>query len=118
MQVTSPRHAPIISVYVNASTRVLRAAVNGKWISIQDIPLQGSSEKRWGLSYWALPEEGIVLTLQVWSSHPVGIRIVDQSYGLPEIPGTVFRPRPDSMMPTPYGFGLSDATLVSKSFAF
>jgi hypothetical protein len=97
---------------------VLGSDVNGKRISSQATPAHGRPENQWSLRYWAPPEEGIALKLRVSSSHPVEIRVVDQSYGLPEIPGAVFRPRPDSMMPTPFGFGLSDATLVSKSFVF
>jgi hypothetical protein len=118
MWITSPRQAPIISIYVDATAGVLGSVVNGKRISNQATPPHGGPENRWSLRYWALPQEGIALTLRVSSSHPVEIRVVDQSYGLPDIPGVVFKPRPDSMMPTPFGFGLSDATLVSKSFAF
>jgi hypothetical protein len=118
MRIASPRQAPIISLYVNATTEVLSAVVNGKRIDNQDTPPYVRPETRWGLRYWALPKEGIAVTLQVRSSRPLEISVVDQSYGLPTIPGMSFRPRPDSMMPTPTGFGLSDATLVSKSFAF
>jgi hypothetical protein len=118
MWITSPRQAPIISIYVDATAGVLGSVVNGKRISNQATPPHGGPERRWSLRYWALPEEGIALTLRVSSSHPVEIRVVDQSYGLPDTPGVVFKPRPTSMMPTPFGFGLSDATLVSKSFVF
>jgi hypothetical protein len=118
MRITSPRQALLISVYVNASTEVLEAVINGKRFSKHNTLSHNKAENRWGVRYWALPKEGIVLTVRVRSSHPLEIRVVDQSYGLPEIPGTSFRPRPEYMMPTPFGFGLSDSTLVSKSFAF
>jgi hypothetical protein len=108
----------MISLYVNAGTEVLGALINGKRIQNQATLSHGSPEPRWDLRYRALPKEGISLTLQIRSSHPLELRVVEQSYGLPVIPGTSFRPRPDDMMPTPFGFGLSDATLVSKSFAF
>jgi hypothetical protein len=118
MQITSPRQAPLISLYVNAGTEVLDVLINGKHVQQHGTQPHESSETRWGLRYWALPPEGLSLTLQVPASHPLELRVVDQTYGLPELPGAPFSPRPDHMMPTPFGFGLSDATLVSKSFAF
>jgi len=119
LHVTSPRQAPIISIYVNAPTDVLEAVVNGKRTHHNDvIPPHTGPAKQWGLRYWAVPQEGIDLTIRIRSFQPVEIQVVDQSYGLPEIPGASFRSRPASMMPTPYGFGLSDVTLVSKSYIF
>jgi hypothetical protein len=118
MRITSPRQAPLISVYVNASAEILEAVINGKRFNRHNTLSHIEPENRWRVRYWALPKEGIVLTLQVRSSHPLEIRVVDQSYGPPGILGTSFRPRPEHMMPTPFGFGLSDSTLVSKSFAF
>jgi hypothetical protein len=118
MHVTSPRQAPMISLYVSAGTEVLGTMINGKRIQNQDTERYGTSEAHWGLRFWGLPPEGLSVTLQVPASQPFELRLVDQSFGLPEIPGVSPRPRPDHMMPTPFGFGLSDAILVSKSFAF
>jgi hypothetical protein len=119
LRVTSPRQAPIIAIYVDAPTDVLEAIVNGKRAHHNDVPPPHTGpEKPWGLRYWAVPQEGIDLTLTIRPLQPVAIHVVDQSYGLPDIPGASFRPRPASMMPTPFGFGLSDVTLVSKSYIF
>jgi hypothetical protein len=117
--ITSPRQAPIIAIYVDASADMLEAVVNGKRTHSNDaIPSRTGPENHWGLRYWALPKEGIDLTLRIGSFQPVQVQVVDQSYGLPDIPGTSFRSRPASMMPTPFGFGLSDVTLVRKSYTF
>jgi hypothetical protein len=118
MQVTSPRQAPMISLYVSGDTKVLGAMINGKRIQSQETDRHGTSEVHWGLRFWGLPPEGLSVTLQIPASQPVELRLVDQSFELPEIPGVSPSPRPDHMMPTPFGFGLSDAILVSKSFAF
>jgi len=118
MQITSPRQAPVISLYVDARTEVLGAMINGKPIQNQETERHGTSKTHWGLRVWAPPPEGLSVTLQVPASQPIELRVVDQSFGLPEIPGASLSSRPDYMMPTPFGFGLSDAILVSKSFAF
>jgi hypothetical protein len=116
LRITSRRQARIIRVYID-SNEVLAAVVNGKRIGNNDTPAHIESGNRWGLNYFALPKEGIELTLEVKSSQPLQIRAVEQSDGLPEIPGSSFKVRPNDMMPTAFGFGVSDSTLVSKSFA-
>ena len=116
LRITSPRQARIMRIYVDSNTEVLAAAVNGKRIGNKDIPARIQPENPWGLHYFALPKEGIELTLAVKSSQPLEIRAVEQSDGLPELPGISFRTRPNYMMPNPNGFGVSDSTLVSKSF--
>lgn len=116
MRITSPRQARIMRIYVDSNTEVLAAVVNGKRIANNNTPAHIEPGNRWGLNYFALPKEGIELTLEVKSSQPLKIRAVDQSDGLPEIPGRSFKGRPNDMMPIP--FGVSDSTLVSKSFTF
>ncbi len=118
MRISSPRQARIIRVYIDSNTEVLAAVVNGKQIGNNDTPAHITPGKQWGLNYFALTKEGIELTLAVKSSQPLEIKAVDQSDGLPEIPGRSFNPRPNYMMPIPSGFGVSDSTLVSKSFTF
>ena len=74
----------------------------------------------WGLEYWALPEEGIELTLEVRAAQPVMIRVVDRTQGLPDTPGQSITPRPDYIMPAPQ-IGIarfSNSTMVSRSFTF
>ncbi len=116
LRITSPRQARIMRIYVDSNTEVLAAAVNGKRIGNNDIPAHIEPRNQWGLHYFAFPKEGIELTLEVKSSQPLEIRAVAQSDGLPEIPGISFRTRPNDMMPNPNGFGVSDSTLVSKSW--
>lgn len=116
MRITSPRQARIIRIYVDSKTEVLAAALNGKKIDNYTGD-RTVSAKNWGFNYFALPKEGIELTLAVKPSQPLKLKAVDQSDGLPEIPGK-FPARPKYMMPTGFASGVSDSTLVSKSFTF
>ncbi|MBW4611011.1 MAG: M20/M25/M40 family metallo-hydrolase [Hassallia sp. WJT32-NPBG1] len=118
MRITSPRLARIVRIYVDSNTEVLAAAVNGKKIDNKYTGNRIDLGKRWGLNYFAFPKEGIELTLQVKLSQPLKLISVDQADGLPEIPGKSFQTRPKYMMPTAFGAGVSDSTLVSKSFTF
>ena len=109
VQISSPRKAPVMSAYLEASADVVGASLNGKTIESQ-------ANKPWGLQYHGLPEEGAELTLRVRSTQPVKLRIDDRTYQLPAIPNTSYRARPDNLMPVPSQY--SDTTVVSKSYTF
>jgi len=116
VRVTSPRQAPVISLYVDADAEVQGTDVNGKPITQATAGSKSSQPNAWSLRYYALPAEGIELSIVSKSRQPIKIKAVDQSYELPEIANTTFKSRPDSMIPAP--LPLSDSTLVSKSFVF
>lgn len=116
LRVTSPRKAPIISLYVDADVVVRGTDVNGQMIKREVSEANPAQGNRWSLRYYALPAEGIELTLVSQSPQTIRIKAVDQSYELPLISGPALRPRSDRVMPAP--LPLSEATLVSKSFTF
>jgi hypothetical protein len=114
MRITSPRRAPAMSVFVDGNT--LDGSVNGKRIANSDPNVHLKFGNQWVLNYWAVPANGVDLTLSLKAGQPVKISVVDRTYSLPEIPGKVIKARPDYLMPEPYGY--SDSTLVTRSFAF
>lgn len=116
LRVTSPRQAPVISIYVDADAAVHGTDVNGQMIKPALSRAKSEQANAWALRYYALPANGIELTLVAQSPHAIRIKAVDQSYELPFTSNAAFRPRPESMIPAP--LPLSDSTLVSKSFAF
>ena len=117
LRVTSPRQAPVMTVFMDAVTTVEGAMVNGKRAAENSIASRGASQQGWRMNYYALPPEGIELILEIKSATPVKIHAMDQSYGLPEIPGTSYGARPSWVMPAAWRL-YSDQTLVSKSFTF
>ena len=112
--VRSSRAATDILIYIDSKAEVRKAVLNGKPIPAYGSP-QDRSTNSLGVHYYAPPVEGIELTLEVKQGRPLGIRVVDRSYGLPETDGT-FKPWPDSVMPAKYVY--SNSTLVSKSFTY
>ncbi len=111
--ITSPRQARIAWI-IAPSAKVTEASVNGKPIPPSDANSHGGN---WGFYYAGLPEKGIILGLSVKPSQPLELKIVDQSDGLPDIPGVSFKPRPHDLMPAPWP-PFDSSTLVSKSFRF
>jgi hypothetical protein len=111
LRLRSVRQAPYMSIQLDSETKILGAAVNGKQIS--------TATERWGLRYFGAPSNGIDLLLRIAPGAPLKLRVVDQTYELPNVLVGPARTRPDYMMAPPFPYSLySDSTLVSKSFSF
>jgi Peptidase family M28 len=111
LHLASPRGAERISLKINAE--ILSAAINGKNLTADN---SGSEPKKsWSLLYLAPPKEGIELVLETRSPAPLALRLVDESYGLPEFDSAKFTDRPAHMMPAP--FFRSDFSLVSQNYS-
>jgi hypothetical protein len=114
VQVSSPRHAPYVSVLVETQAEIVAASLDG-----QPFDLSGFSQsehQRLEFSYYGLPDKGFELALEVASAAPVKITVQDLSNGLPSVPGMTIRPRPADLMPAPRDW--LDPTIVVKSFTF
>lgn len=111
MRVNSTRQAPIIAVYVDSAAEVQSFAVNGRKV---DSVTAGRNE--WKLRYQGLPKDGIEVALNLKTQEPLKLRVVDQSYGLPVLPGKTESPRLAGMIPSMWPF--NDSTLVAKSYVF
>lgn len=117
LRVKSLRQAPLMTIVMDADTAVHTATINGQQVSSDDPSVGQNDRQRWRLNYYAVPAEGIDLMLQVKAATPVKLLVMDQSYGLPEIPGAAYKPRPSHLIPSSWN-SLSDLTLVNKSFTF
>ncbi|HJP92472.1 MAG TPA: M20/M25/M40 family metallo-hydrolase [Pyrinomonadaceae bacterium] len=117
-RISSPRRAPVIAIYTAPDIIVSDASVDGKkaFRETSDPSQPSPPMRNWGLQFYALPVEGVEVSLKLQAGKPFKMVLVDRSYGLPEIAGAAAKPRPDYIIPTPYA--ISDATLVSKSFSF
>lgn len=105
-----------ITVPADSNTEVLAAAINGKRIETSSQRPSNLTASSWALQYAAPDAQGIDLILEVKAAQPLKLRVVDQSYGLPEIPEGAIKPRPDYMMPAP--LPNSDSTYVSRLYVF
>jgi hypothetical protein len=101
-----------LAVPREAGVEVLRAEVNGR--RVENSGARGRSTSSWSLQFWAPPREGFDLVLEIKGARPLPLKVVEQSYGLPEIPGTAIRPRPEHIVPS--SFPNSNFTLVTKSY--
>ncbi|HEU4435435.1 MAG TPA: M28 family metallopeptidase [Pyrinomonadaceae bacterium] len=104
-----------IAIPRDANVEVVRAEVNGKPVD-EMRSARAQSPSSWSLQFWAPPKQGFDLVLGLRGAKPAPLKTVNQSYGLPEIPGTTIRPRPDYIVPST--FPNSNFSLVTKSYDF
>lgn len=109
LRITSTRQAPVMMIAVDQYAQILSAAINGKRVANAD-------KKSFLLHYFALPKEGLELTLETKRSEKIKMQVSDQSYGLPGPADISLTLRPESVMPAPVP--LTDVTLVTRSFSF
>jgi hypothetical protein len=115
LRITSKRMAPVLSLYVDSKAEFLSLMVNGQRLDPGNSAMLRNNKNVWNMRYVAPPPEGVEVALEFKAQEPLKIRVVDQSYRLPEIPNVNIA-RPDNTIPS--FNGLSDATLVSKTFSF
>jgi hypothetical protein len=115
LRISSPRRAPLVMLHLENES-VVEAVIDGKRVDSRHMAAAGEGRKRWGLRYYGVPPDGLSLIVTVKSSAPLKFRCVDQSYGLPQLTGAPFKPRPDDLMPSPAP--TSDTVMVSKSYTF
>jgi hypothetical protein len=111
MRVISARDAA--TLYIYSGTDLSEASVNGQPLTKgQDAPAWKKGQM---LIYWAPPREGIDLLLKTKSSEPLSVKVVDQSFQLPELTNVTVKARPNYIVPAPFSF--TDSTFISKSFS-
>ena len=117
LRVKSARQSQQMTIFVDTDAAISYAAINAQQVKAQRSSSNGENAQRWRLNYYGVPSEGIELSLTVNTTGPIKVYVVDQSYGLPEIAGNSYKPRPASLIPTAWQ-SFSDQTLVNKSFTF
>jgi hypothetical protein len=71
--------------------------------------------------YWVPPAKGFDVTVEVTSPGNVKVFVREYGFGLPQIPGFTYNPRPNYFMPSGRHFlpkNRTDTVLVTKSFVF
>jgi len=115
MHITSPRQAPVLTFYADSKMEIVSVEVNGKLMNMQ-ASVPGARKDSWTMRYYAVPVEGIDMTMHVKALEPVKFRVVDQSYQLPQFMGARAPSRSANIISAPVPF--ADSTFVSKSFTF
>ena len=111
LHLASPRLAHSLLMRMPGDVQILAVTINGHRHEILD---RGAAGTPWLLRYNAVPPGGVEVELQLAGATAFTCWLGDRSFGLPELPGQSYRPRPPELMPT-YG---SDVTLTSRRYKF
>jgi hypothetical protein len=117
MRVTGPARANLI--VLETDLEVTDATINGA--PVANRPLAYSSQVLpWTLSFWNPPSQGFDVTLKVAGNGALRVTARASTPGLPPIPGTVYRERPQDTMPVsanPATIEQESSTAVSRTFS-
>jgi hypothetical protein len=108
LRIKSARQAPFIMVSLNPEIKVRAFAIDGK-------RYDKINRNNWVIRYIVPPPEGIELALELEQPLNLVLRVTDQSYGLPQPPGTPSKTWPDYSMPWDHLF--NNGFVVTKTFA-
>ncbi|HYO64055.1 MAG TPA: M20/M25/M40 family metallo-hydrolase [Pyrinomonadaceae bacterium] len=114
LRLRSPRGASVLTLYVDSRAEITGAALDGRAFGEGGAHTSAQRGPHWSLRYYAPPAEGVELRLDLKAAEPLRLRLVDQSYGLPEFEGAPVKARPEGVVPAPVH--LTDSTFVSRSF--
>ncbi len=122
MHITSLEQAPWVEVKIESSGPISHMDLGGKQISYQnDLDHPGPNGYLRTIQYWVPPAQGFDLTIEAASGGNIKVIVRNYEYGLPEIPGFRYAPRPPDRMPLAREFlpkNRTDTVLVTRSYFF
>ncbi|RKH75102.1 M20/M25/M40 family metallo-hydrolase [Corallococcus sp. AB032C] len=113
LHVESVERAPLLQVRFGAGTPLRALTIAGQPVDasavarLRDVPGGGL------LEYWDVPPGGLPLELTVPEGTKVQLRATAVRFDLDLAPGAPAAQRPEDTMPVPFGFAVTDETLVS-----
>lgn len=116
VRLSSQRRAEVMRLAVETLAAVERVVVNGRRHDYGLEPFVAEEDGSWLLHFIGGAGETFEVTLVLDQKQPVRFRLVDQSYGLPEIDGGI-PSRPQGLMSRPF-VPVTDASLVGVASYF
>ncbi len=122
LHITTPRQVPWVEVSIGSTSPISAITLAGKHISYENDPGQSHSNGYMKtFQYWVQPEQGFDFAVEVSRPGSVKVFVRNYGFGLPQVPGFSYDPRPADRMPLAREFlpkNRTDTVLVSKSFVF
>ena len=108
VRIRSVRQAPNLLLHVDPGAELRGIGVDGRRAAA------GGGARGDAAFYHGLTADGVEVTLVVTAARRVSLTVVDQSDGLPPLPGVASPPRPAATMPSPL-VAFRDPTFVRTS---
>jgi Peptidase family M28 len=122
LHITTPREMPWAEVSIGSTSPISAITLEGRHIPYQNDPAQSRLNGYVKtFQYWVPPAQGFDFTVEVSPSGSVKVFVHNYGFGLPQIPGFSYDPRPADRMPLAREFfpkNKTDTVLVTKSFVF
>ncbi|MDT9000650.1 M20/M25/M40 family metallo-hydrolase [Paucibacter sp. APW11] len=105
LRLRSPRGAPSLVLNVEGAS-VLASRLQGRVYSLQP-------SDNWGISLFAVPADGVAMTLTLPAGRPFTLRLRDRQWGLP---AGSHPPRGPALMPKPFGATDTHQAVTLRAF--
>ncbi|MBN9681060.1 MULTISPECIES: M20/M25/M40 family metallo-hydrolase [unclassified Corallococcus] len=113
LHVESVEHAPLLQVRFGAGTPLRTLTIAGQPVDASAVARMRDAPGGGLVEYWDVPPGGLPLELTVPEGTRVQLRATAVRYDLDQAPGAPASQRPEDTMPVPFGFAVTDETLVS-----
>jgi len=111
VKIGSPRQARVVNFLVSSDAPVLGGEIDRvPWKFDPQRPRES-----FFIRYEAFPADGVEMTFMLRAGHRLNLRVLDESSGLPQLPGLTVRPRADWMM-RGWSFAFGESTVVGKNY--
>lgn len=115
LKLHSKRNAAAIYLFAEANNPIEKLTAGKTVLNVKDFPPQNNWTIRKLLTFYAVPEEGLEITVETEPDKPLKLILMDQTYGLPpELTAQKSKPEDLIFSELPY----NNSTMVCKSFVF
>lgn len=122
LHVTAPGDVSWVEVRINASSPITALTLAGTDISVETGVVQAPPNSYWHtFQFWLPPPEGFELSVEATSPGDVTVLVHTYRFGLPQIPGFQYDPRPADRMPLAREFlpkNKTDLAVAIASYTF
>jgi hypothetical protein len=122
LHITTPGQVPWVEVSIGSTSPVSSITLADKHIPYENDPAQSRLNGYMKtFQYWVPPAQGFDFSVEVSPPADVKVLVRNHGFGLPQIPGFSYHPRPADRMPLARQFlpkNKTDTILVTKTFVF
>lgn len=121
LHLTTPGLMPWVEVEIGSTSPISAITITGRHIPYEnDLAQSRLNGYMRTFQYWVPPVQGFEFAVEVSPPGSVEVFVRNHGFGLPQIPGFSYHPRPADRMPLVRRFpkNRTDTVLVTKSFVF
>ena len=99
------RRGSLLTIRIEDPSRIVSLKIDGELAALPAGPVT--------ISYFAPLQEGVEIDAEILGAEPLSVEVSEQTFSMP---GVV--KRSDASVPVPWGFGITDSSIVTTKMSF